>query len=112
MSTVFWDVDTQYDFMKADGKLYVPGSEEIIPLLDRLTRHAHEHGIRIIASADDHVEGHPELSATPDWKETFPDHCMRGTPGQLKIPETALRTPLVIEPGPEDGTGLAARVRA
>jgi nicotinamidase/pyrazinamidase len=109
--TIFWDVDTQYDFMKADGRLYVPGSEEIIPTLKRLTDYAHAQGIRIVASADDHVPGHRELSATPDWKETFPEHCMRGTPGQAKIPETALRHPLVIEPEPQDPAALAAQVR-
>ena len=111
MSLVFWDVDTQYDFMHADGKLYVNTSEEIIPILKRLTQHAHRHGIRIIASADDHLPGHRELSATPDWKETFPEHCMRGTPGQRKIAETYLRNPLVIEPEPEDPAALAARVK-
>lgn len=111
MKTLFWDVDTQYDFLRADGKLYVPGSEEIIPLLGRLTRHAHRNGIRILASADDHVAGHRELSATPDWKETFPEHCMRGSPGQRKIPETHLRNPLVIEPAPQDPAALAERVR-
>ncbi|HEV8356612.1 MAG TPA: isochorismatase family protein [Gemmatimonadales bacterium] len=111
MATIFWDVDTQVDFMRSSGKLYVPGSEEIIPVLARLTRHAHDRGIRIIASADDHVPGHRELSTAPDWKETFPDHCMRGTPGQRKIPETALRNPLVIEPEPQDPAALAARVR-
>lgn len=108
--TLFWDVDTQYDFMMADGRLYVPGSEEIIPALSRLTDHAHANGIRILASADDHVPGHRELSDTPDWKETFPDHCMRGTPGQAKINGTALRQPLVVEPAPEDPDALAARV--
>ena len=96
--TVFWDVDTQYDFMKADGKLYVPDAEQIIPNLKRLTDHAHQVGIRIVASADDHVPGHKELSDTPDYRETFPPHCMRGTPGQKKIPETALRAPRIIEP--------------
>ena len=110
MATIFWDVDTQVDFMRSSGKLYVPGSEEIIPVLERLTRHAHDRGLRIIASADDHVNGHRELSTAPDWKGTFPDHCMRGTPGQRKIPETALRNPLVIEPEPEDPAALAARV--
>ena len=110
--TLFWDVDTQYDFMMADGRLYVPGSEEIIPALRRLTDYAHSHGIRILASADDHVPGHRELSETPDWKETFPDHCMRGTPGQARIAATSLRHPLVIEPSPEDPGQLAARVLA
>ena len=109
---IFWDVDTQLDFMLSSGRLYVPGSEEILPVLERLTDYAHAHGIRIIASADDHVAGHRELSERPDWKETFPEHCMRGTPGQRKVAETALRNPLVIEPEPQDPAALAARVRA
>jgi len=112
MATVFWDVDTQHDFMKADGLLYVTGAEAIIPNLARLSAYARQHGIRVVASADDHVPGHRELSDTPDWKTTFPPHCMRGTPGQRKIPETALRDPLLIEPDPQDPAALAERVRA
>ena len=112
MTTIFWDVDTQDDFMRADGKLYVTGSEAIIPVLHRLTQYAHRNGIRILASADDHVPGHRELSAAPDWKATFPAHCMRGTPGQRKIAETHLRNPLVIEPAPRDPVALAGEVRA
>jgi len=99
---LFWDVDTQHDFMRADGKLYVPGGEEIIPILGRLTRYAHDRGIRIVASADDHEPDHRELHNHPDFVETFPPHCIRGTPGQSKIPETTLRDPLVIEPEQKD----------
>lgn len=109
-TTIFWDVDTQYDFMRADGKLHVPDAESIVPVLKALTDHAHRRGIRIIASADDHVPGHRELSAAPDFLTTFPDHCMRGTPGQRKIAETTLRDPIVIEP--EADPDVAARVRA
>ena len=109
---IFWDVDTQYDFMHAAGKLYVPEAERIIGNLKRLTDYAHGHGICLIASADDHVKSHAEISDTPDWKSTFPPHCMRGTPGQQKIPETALRDPLVIEPARADPKTLADRVRA
>src|SRR2546426_2346226 len=109
---IFWDVDTQYDFMKADGKVFVPDADHIIGNLKRLTDYAHAHGIRIVASADDHVAGHAEISDTPDWKTTFPPHCMRGTPGQKKIPETALRNPFVIEPTRLDPKSLADRVRA
>lgn len=108
---LFWDVDTQHDFMKSDGLLYVPGSEEIIPTLRKLTDYAHAQGIRVLASSDDHVPGHRELSDAPDYRETFPPHCMRGTPGQRKIPETALRDPLVIEPEEEDPAAVADRVR-
>jgi nicotinamidase/pyrazinamidase len=112
MSRLFWDVDTQVDFMRAHGRLYVPDSEAIIPVLARLTEYAHGKGIRILASADDHLPDHPELSATPDWRTTFPEHCMRGTEGQAKIAETRLRNPLVIEPVAEDRARLAARVLA
>lgn len=111
MATLFWDVDTQYDFMRAAGRLYVPDSEAIIPTLKRLTDHAHRRGLRIVASADDHIPGDRELSDRPDWLTTFPDHCMRGTPGQRKIPETSLRNPLVIEAEPEPPQALAERVR-
>jgi nicotinamidase/pyrazinamidase len=108
---IFWDVDTQYDFMKADGKLYVPDAEQIIANLKRLSDYAHAHGIRVVASADDHVAGHPEISDAPDWKTTFPPHCMRGTPGQRRIAATALADPLVIEPAGTDPKALAERVR-
>jgi len=107
---IFWDVDTLYDFMRADGRLYVPGSEEIIPALQALTDFAHEHRIPIVASADNHEPADPEISDAPDWKTTFPPHCMRGTPGQRKIVETALRDPLVIEPELQDPGALAHRI--
>ena len=110
MPVVFWDVDTQVDFMHSSGKLYVPGAEAIIPNLKRLTDYAHQHGIRIVASADDHVAGHKELSSSPDFRETFPDHCMRGSAGQKKIPETALKNPVVIEPEPRPADQVAKQV--
>jgi len=109
---LFWDVDTLYDFMRPDGKLYVPGSEEIIPALEALTAFAHAHGIPIVASADNHDAADAEISEAPDWKTTFPPHCMRGTAGQLKLAETALVEPLVIEPEPEDAELLGQRIRA
>jgi nicotinamidase/pyrazinamidase len=109
---VFWDVDTLYDFMRSDGKLYVPGSEEIIPALEALTAFAHAHRIPIVASADNHDSTDAEISEAPDWKTTFPPHCMRGTAGQRKIPETALLDALVIEPEPEDAEALGRRIRA
>jgi nicotinamidase/pyrazinamidase len=109
---VFWDVDTLYDFMKADGKLYVPGSEEIIPAVKKLTDFAHRNRIPIVASADNHELTDVEISASPDWKSTFPPHCMRGTPGQLKIAEAELHSPLVIEPELQDPGALAQQVLA
>ena len=98
MTSVFWDVDTQVDFMRPDGRLYVDGAETIVANLAALTDFAHGDGIRIVGSSDNHDPGDDELSGTPDFSDTFPPHCLRGTHGQLRIPETTLRDVLVVEP--------------
>jgi nicotinamidase/pyrazinamidase len=112
MSTICWDVDTQVDFIMTYGKLAVPGAEAIMANLAAITGWAHRTGIRIVATADDHDVGHAEITSDPDWKTTFPPHCMRGTPGQLKVAETALRDPLLFPPVPLDQAEVAAAVRA
>jgi nicotinamidase/pyrazinamidase len=109
---LFWDVDTLNDFIWPDGKLYVPGSEEIVPALGALTDFAHDHRIPILASADNHELSDPEISDNPDWKTTFPPHCMRGTRGQQKIEETTLRNPLVIDSEPREKNRLAREILA
>jgi nicotinamidase/pyrazinamidase len=80
-SLLFWDVDTQFDFMHPAGKLYVPGAERVIPNLQRLTAFAAQHGIPIVASTDAHLETDPEFSQ-------YPPHCLAGTPGQKKVEDT------------------------
>lgn len=95
---VFWDVDTQVDFMLPHGKLYVPGAEQLTANLARLTEYAHANGIRIVASSDNHDPTDDEISASPDFAATFPPHCLRGTAGQARITETRLNNPLVVEP--------------
>lgn len=112
MTTIHWDVDTQHDFIAATGLLAVPGAESVLPVLARLTQHAHAHGVRIVATADDHDLGHAEISSAPDWKSTYPPHCMRGTAGQQKVAETALREPLTVHAVPHDAGALAGAVRA
>jgi nicotinamidase/pyrazinamidase len=91
---VLWDVDTQVDFMLPDGKLYVPGAEEIVPALARLVRAARSASITHVASVDDHELTDPELSDEPDYRNTYPAHCLRGTRGAEKIPETKQQDPL------------------
>ncbi len=109
---VFWDVDTQRDFMEPGGALFVPGAPEIVSNLERLTRCAREHGVQVIAPMDDHTPADPEISARPDFRETFPPHCMRGTPGQQRIGATAPKNPLYIENRPYTRTELADLLRA
>ena len=50
MTTIYWDVDTQVDFIHADGKLAVPNGEAILGALKRVTEHAHAHADQIRAA--------------------------------------------------------------
>lgn len=112
MTTICWDVDTQVDFIRHNGLLAVPGAEAILPRLGALTLWARHRALQIVATADDHDVGHAEISDHPDWTTTFPPHCMRGTPGQHRVAETAHVDPLVIQPVPLDAATVAASVRA
>ena len=85
---IFWDVDTQYDFLEPDGKLYVSGAEEIKSNLNKLTMLARNKKIPVIASIDYHSADDAELSHDPDFLETFPPHCLAGSEGAEKVPET------------------------
>ena len=100
---VLWDVDTQVDFMVPEGKLYVPGAEETAPAMRRLVDAARSAGIPHVASADDHELTDPEISESPDFQTTYPPHCLRGTRGARKVPETEQEEPVPIglEPLPE-----------
>lgn len=89
---LFWNVDTQNDFMNKDGALYVPDAESIKPTLKLLTSYARKNKIQIISTGDLHDESSKEISSTPDFITTFPRHCMIGEPGPRPIQET---TPLM-----------------
>jgi len=88
-SVAFFDVDTQVDFMLPHGNLYVPGAEEIIPKLVRLMTFAREQSIPVISSADAHTPDDPEF-------KIWPPHCVIGTPGQQRIPETQFLDAVVV----------------
>ena len=92
--TILWDVDTQVDFMLPQGKLHVPRAEETAPAMQRLVRAAREAGVVHVASADDHELTDPEIADDPDFVNTYPPHCLRGTRGAAKVPETEQDDPL------------------
>jgi nicotinamidase/pyrazinamidase len=100
---ILWDVDTQIDFVMGDGKLAVPGAEETVPAMRRLVQAAREAGVVHVASADDHELTDDEISDEPDFERTYPPHCLRGTRGAQKIPETEQvdPVPLTLDPVPE-----------
>jgi nicotinamidase/pyrazinamidase len=93
---ILWDVDTQVDFMLPEGKLYVPGAVETAPAMRRLVEAVRTKGLVHVASADDHELTDDEISDEPDFARTYPPHCLRGTRGARKIPETDQEDPVPI----------------
>jgi nicotinamidase/pyrazinamidase len=77
---IFWEVDAQEDFMKPDGKLYVPGAEKILPNLRRLTNAAREGRVFLVSHGCIHETNDPEFAQ-------FPPHCIRGSAGAKLMPE-------------------------
>jgi nicotinamidase/pyrazinamidase len=77
---VFWEVDTQADFMLPDGRLYVPGAEKLLPNIRRLTDAARQGRVFLVSHGCYHVPDDPEFAI-------FPSHCVKGTPGSAFVPE-------------------------
>jgi nicotinamidase/pyrazinamidase len=89
---VLVDIDTQRDFLEESGALYVAGARSILPNLERLSKTAARHRIPVLATACCHSTGDPEL-------QQFPPHCMAGTEGQRRVPETDCPDSLVLGAG-------------
>jgi len=77
---IFWEVDTQKDFMLPGGNLYVPGAEKLLPNIRRLTDAARQGRVLLISHGCYHTKDDPEF-------KTFPPHCIKGTPGSAYVPE-------------------------
>ena len=74
---LYFDIDTQIDFMFPAGALYVPGAEKLLPLIAMLNRQAVANGGRVISTTDAHREDDAEF-------RQWPPHCVAGTVGQTK----------------------------
>jgi len=83
MKTVFFDIDTQIDFVFPAGALYAAGAEHILPTVAKLNHYAAAHHIPVISTMDAHSEDDPEFK---DW----PHHCVVDTLGQRKPASTLL----------------------
>jgi nicotinamidase/pyrazinamidase len=84
-TTIFYDVDTQRDFLAPGGALYLPDAEQIVTRLKEVTHFARETKVRVVCALDLHNPGDPMLKS---WGGQLPDHCIVGTPGAEKIDAT------------------------
>lgn len=101
MKTIFWNVDTQYDFMRNDksfkGALPVQDARGIEVNLETLTKFANEKNLKVVNTADWHTMDSTEFSNNPDYIATFPEHCLIGTKGARFVPATRPKNPYVID---------------
>ncbi len=95
---VFWEVDTQADFMLPGGKLYVPGAEKILSNIQKLTQAARDGRVFLVSHGCYHPPNDPEFS-------TFPPHCVKGTSGADFVPEAL--TDKVLHVSNEPGTPMS-----
>jgi len=103
---IFFDIDTQHDFLDRDGALYVPDAETILPNIERLLRAASEHHMTTISSRCAHTENDPEF-------KVFPPHCIEGTRGAERVFADLPRLPrreIPVGAAPEPQTQLASAI--
>ncbi|MGA6980328.1 MAG: cysteine hydrolase family protein [Candidatus Sulfotelmatobacter sp.] len=98
-NVVFWEVDTQRDFMLPGGKLYVPGAERLLPNIRKLTDAARQGRVFLISHGCYHPKDDPEF-------QIFPPHCVKGTEGSAFVPEALTDKVLVI---PNDAAAVVPR---
>lgn len=91
---VFWEVDTQADFMLPGGKLYVPGAERLLPNIRRLTDAARQGRVLLVSHGCYHTKDDPEF-------KTFPPHCIQGTTGSTVVPEALTEKVITIPNDPK-----------
>lgn len=82
---LYVDVDTQFDFCHPEGALFVGDAPAVMDNVRRLIATAVGGGHMLVGSVDSHNFTAWEFAANGG---PFPPHCVKGTPGWLKMPDT------------------------
>ncbi len=98
MGTALIVVDVQNDFCEG-GSLAVSGGAKVAADIAALL--AGDHGYdHVIATRDHHLDPGTHFSAEPDYLDTWPAHCVAGTPGaELREPLRADQFEAVFDKG-------------
>lgn len=93
MRRIYIDVDTQFDFCDPRGALFVQGAVEAAAICGKLVKRALSERAPLLGSVDSHAHDAWEFSTNDNRgprgeKPGFPPHCVKGTAGWLKLPET------------------------
>ncbi len=72
-------VDVQNDFCEG-GSLAVAGGAAVASAIDDLLASDHGYDV-VVATRDHHIDPGDHFSDTPDFVDSWPPHCVAGTPG-------------------------------
>ncbi|HWC80028.1 MAG TPA: nicotinamidase [Pseudonocardiaceae bacterium] len=122
MSKAIIVVDVQNDFCEG-GSLPVAGGAAVAAAIsEKLTGHDYQ---QVVATRDYHLDPGAHFSEDPDFTNTWPVHCVAGTPGASFHPELDVAPIDAVftkgrhaaaysgfEGADRDGTGLADWLRA
>jgi nicotinamidase/pyrazinamidase len=73
-------VDVQNDFCEGGSLAVAGGSDVAAGITDHLRNHGSDYTF-VVGTLDQHVDPGDHFSTTPDWVDSWPEHCVRGTPG-------------------------------
>lgn len=85
-------VDVQNDFAHPSGSLYVPGGEEVVPLIDREIEAALAAGALVVYTQDWHPPSTPHFQKDGG---IWPVHCVQDTWGAAFHPDLRVEGPVV-----------------
>lgn len=86
MSRALIIVDVQNDFCEG-GSLAVAGGADVAGAISEYVDAHHNEFDHIVATQDWHIDPGTHFSDTPDFKDSWPRHCVAGTPGAELHPD-------------------------
>jgi nicotinamidase/pyrazinamidase len=86
MSRALIIVDVQNDFCEG-GSLAVSGGADVAGAISEYVDAHHGEFDHIVATQDWHIDPGDHFSRTPDFKDSWPRHCVAGTPGAELHPD-------------------------
>lgn len=99
--TIGWKVDLQEDFMNEErGKLAIQNAMSIVKNIEETENILRQYKIPILGSMDWHHNNSsefPKKEESPDFKQTFPEHCIANTYGAQFIKEAQPKNPMYID---------------
>lgn len=108
MKRILIDVDTQEDFVAGIGSMYVPVDNAVLKATYQVLRTASETYDAVIGSVDSHAYDAWEFKENGG---PFPSHCVKGTPGWLRVWQHPTKTRFIPMTSWSDGGIVAGEAK-